>query len=83
MESITIINEKGRLFLEEIECMVRETEEFAAEDDSNRKRIKSLNGLSTFVCSLKNQLGNNEGLGGKVGDDDKKTILDTIKETTE
>lgn len=63
--------------------MVREAEEFAAEDESNRKRIEALNGLSTFVYSLKNQLGDDEGLGGKIDDDDKRTILDAIKETTE
>ncbi|KAI0688496.1 heat shock protein 70 [Cytidiella melzeri] len=82
-ESITIKNEKGRLSPEEIERMVKEAEEFAAEDDANRKRIEALNSLSTFVYSLKSQIGDQEGLGGKIDDDDKKTILATIKETTD
>ncbi|KAI0341255.1 heat shock protein 70 [Trametopsis cervina] len=82
-ESITITNEKGRLSPEEIERMVKEAEEFAAEDEANRKRIESLNSLSTFVYGLKTQLGDQEGLGGKIDDDDKKTILDAIKETTD
>lgn len=82
-ESITITNEKGRLSPEEIERMVREAEEFAAEDEANRKRIEALNSLSTFVYSLKNQLGDQEGLGGKIDDADKKMILDTIKDTTD
>lgn len=82
-ESITIKNEKGRLSPEEIERMVKEAEEFAAEDESNRKRIEALNSLSSFVYGLKSQLGDQEGLGGKVSDDDKKTILDLVKETTE
>ena len=63
--------------------MVREAEEFAAEDEANRKRIEALNGLSTFVYSLKNQVTDDNGLGGKLDEEDKKTILDTIKETTE
>ena len=63
--------------------MVREAEAFAAEDEANRKRIEALNSLSTFVYSLKSQLGDQEGLGGKIDDDDKKTILDAVKETTE
>ncbi|KAI0789162.1 heat shock protein 70 [Abortiporus biennis] len=82
-ESITITNEKGRLSPEEIERMVKEAEEFAAEDEANRKRIEALNSLSSFVFGLKSQLGDQEGLGGKISDDDKKKILDTVKETTE
>lgn len=82
-ESITITNEKGRLSKEDIERMVREAEDFASEDEANRKRIESLNALSSFVYGLKSQLGDQTGLGGKIDDDDKKTILAAIKETTE
>ncbi|KII84135.1 hypothetical protein PLICRDRAFT_46498 [Plicaturopsis crispa FD-325 SS-3] len=82
-ESITITNEKGRLSQEDIEKMVREAEQFAAEDESQRKRIESLNSLSSFVYGLKTQLGDQEGLGGKISDADKKTILATVKETTD
>ncbi|KAI6013920.1 luminal binding protein [Pisolithus marmoratus] len=82
-ESITITNEKGRLSKEEIERMVREAEEFASEDDANRKRIEALNSLSSLVYGLKSQLGDQSGLGGKLSDDDKKTILATIKEATD
>jgi len=63
--------------------MVREAEEFASEDESNRKRIESLNSLSSFVYGLKSQLGDQSGLGGKIDDDDKKTILASIKDVTE
>jgi endoplasmic reticulum chaperone BiP len=63
--------------------MVKEAEEFAAEDEANRKRIEALNSLSTFVYGLKSQLGDQDGLGGKIDDDDKKTILDSIKEATD
>ncbi|KAG0707143.1 heat shock protein 70 family [Suillus ampliporus] len=82
-ESITITNEKGRLSKEDIERMVREAEDFASEDEFNRKRIESLNALSSFVYGLKSQLGDQTGLGGKIDDDDKKTILAAIKEATE
>ena len=82
-ESITIKNEKGRLSPEEIERMVAEAERFAADDEAQRKRIEALNALSSFVYSLKTQLGDNDGLGGKINEDDKKTILSTIKETTD
>jgi len=82
-ESITIKNEKGRLSEEEIERMVAEAEQFAADDDAQRKRIEALNALSSFVYSLKTQVNDQDGLGGKISEDDKKTILSTIKETTE
>ena len=82
-ESITITNEKGRLSQEEIDRMVAEAEKFAEEDEAQRKRIEALNSLSSFVYGLKTQLGDQEGLGGKISDDDKKTILATVKETTE
>lgn len=82
-ESITITNEKGRLSPEEIERMVKEAEEFAAEDEAQRKRIEALNSLSSFVYGLKTQLADQEGLGGKLEDEDKKAILDAVKETTD
>ena len=82
-ESITITNEKGRLSPEKIERMVTEAEEFAAEDEAQRKRIDALNHLSSFVYALKTHTALQEGLGGKIDDDDKKTILDAVKETTE
>jgi heat shock protein 5 len=46
--------------------MIREAEEYAAEDELQRKRIESLNNLQNFVWGLKSQLGDQEGLGGKV-----------------
>ncbi|KAF8662763.1 hypothetical protein AX16_001121 [Volvariella volvacea WC 439] len=82
-ESITIKNEKGRLSQDEIDRMVREAEEFAAEDEAQRKRIEALNSLSSFIYGLRTQATDSEGLGGKLSDEDKKTILDTVKETTE
>ena len=63
--------------------MVKEAEEFAAEDEAQRKRIEALNHLSSFVYGLKTQLADQDGMGGKLEDDDKKAILATVKETTE
>ncbi|KAH9921378.1 heat shock protein 70 [Amylocystis lapponica] len=48
-----------------------------------RKHIEALNSLSSFVFGLKSQLADQDNLGGKLEDEDKQTILDTIKETTE
>jgi len=82
-ESITITNEKGRLSKDDIDRMILEAEEFAAEDEAARKRVEALNALSSFVYGLKTQIGDQEGLGGKISDDDRKTLLALTKETTE
>jgi len=81
--SVTITNEKGRLSPDDIERMVKEAEEFAAEDEAQRKRIEALNGLSAFVFGLKSQLGDQDNLGGKLDDEDKKSLLEIIKDTTD
>jgi heat shock protein 5 len=54
--------------------MVREAEQFASEVEAQHKKIEALNSLSSFVYG---QMGNQEGLGGKLSDEDKKTILAT------
>ncbi|KAG9030916.1 ATPase with role in protein import into the ER [Tulasnella sp. JGI-2019a] len=79
-ESIQITNSKGRLSDEDIERMVKEAEEFAAEDEANKKKIEALNSLQNYVWSMKSQMADAEGLGGKVSDDDKKKVLAAVKE---
>ncbi|WPH02512.1 Hypothetical protein R9X50_00537700 [Acrodontium crateriforme] len=79
-ESITITNDKGRLSAEEIERMVEEAEKYAEEDKATRERIEARNGLENYSFSLKNQLNDDEGLGGKIDEDDKETLLEAVKE---
>jgi endoplasmic reticulum chaperone BiP len=80
-ESITITNDKGRLSQEEIERMVTEAERFAEEDKAVRERIEARNGLENYAYSLKNQVSDKEGMGGKISDEEKTEILDAVKET--
>ncbi|KAI1066005.1 ATPase with role in protein import into the ER [Fusarium irregulare] len=82
-ESITITNDKGRLTPEEIERMVAEAEKYAEEDKATRERIEARNGLENYAFSLKNQVNDEEGLGGKIDEEEKETILDAVKETNE
>ncbi|EJD54225.1 hypothetical protein AURDEDRAFT_79060 [Auricularia subglabra TFB-10046 SS5] len=79
-ESITIHNENGRPSQKEIERMLREAEEFAAQDQEQRLRVEGLNSFSNEVYSLKNQLNDDGGLGGKLGDRDKATLKKTVEE---
>jgi heat shock protein 5 len=80
-ETITITNDKGRLTQEEIDRMVAEAEKYADEDKAVRERIESRNKLENYAYNLKNQVNDDEGLGGKIEDDDKETLQDAIKET--
>ncbi|KAL2113258.1 hypothetical protein VUR80DRAFT_4783 [Thermomyces stellatus] len=82
-ESITITNDKGRLTQEEIDRMVEEAEQFAEEDKAQRERVESRNALENYAFSLKTQVNDEDGLGGKLDDEDKETILDAVKEALE
>ncbi|KAI9013160.1 putative ER Hsp70 chaperone BiP [Gaertneriomyces semiglobifer] len=82
-ESITIKNDKGRLSDDEIQRMVDEAEEFAEEDRKVAQRIEARNQFDSYVYSLKSQLSDDSQLGGKIEEDDKKTLMDAIKEAQE
>jgi len=73
-ESITINNDKGRLTPEEIQRMVDEAEKFADEDKATAERIGARNSLENYSFNLKNQVKDEEGLGGKINEDDKETV---------
>ncbi|KAF2405338.1 78 kDa glucose-regulated protein precursor [Trichodelitschia bisporula] len=79
-ESITITNDKGRLSTEEIERMVEEAEKYAEEDKAVKERIEARNGLENYAYSLKNQINDKEGLGGKISEEDKESLLEAVKE---
>ncbi|KUI69162.1 hypothetical protein VM1G_05559 [Cytospora mali] len=82
-ESITITNDKGRLTQEEIERMVAEAEKYAEEDKATRERIEARNGLENYAFNLKNQVNDEDGLGGKIDEEDKETILEAVKEASD
>lgn len=63
--------------------MVAEAEQYAEEDKAAREKIEARNGLENYAFSLKNQLNDEEGLGGKLDEDDKETIMEAVKEAVE
>lgn len=73
-ETITITNDKGRLTPEEIERMVAEAEKYAEEDKATRERIEARNGLENYAFNLKNQVNDEDGLGGKIDEEEKETV---------
>ena len=53
---ITITNDKGRLSADEIERMVREAEQYKADDDKQRKRVQAKNNLESYAFSTKSTM---------------------------
>jgi heat shock protein 5 len=79
-EKIVITNDKGRLTPEEIERMIKEAEEYAEEDKIAKEKIDARNQLDSYIFSLKNSVEDPEKLGKKISEDDKKTVLDAVKD---
>jgi len=77
---ITITNDKGRLTKDEIERMVQEAEKYKGEDEKQRERISSKNGLESYCFNMK-QTMEDEKLKDKISEEDKKKILDKCTET--
>merc|ERR1712054_76085 len=50
---ITITNDKGRLSKEDIERMVNDAEKFKADDEKQKERISSKNGLESYCFNMK------------------------------
>ena len=53
---------------------VSAAEKFAEEDKAQRERVESRNALENYAFSLKTQVNDDEGLGGKIDDDDKEAV---------
>ncbi|GAA6061656.1 hypothetical protein JCM10212_002533 [Sporobolomyces blumeae] len=77
--SVTIENDKGRLSQEEIDRMLEDAQKFAEEDELIKKKVEARNALENFIYSLKGQLSDSEGLGGKLDASDKKEIEAELK----
>jgi len=76
---ITITNDKGRLSKEDIERMVKEAEQFKAEDENNRVRIEAKNGLENYAYSLRNTI-KDEKVASKLDPADKDKLEKAIDE---
>merc|ERR1711983_471087 len=79
-EKITITNDKGRLSAEEIERMVNDAEKYKEDDDKQKDRISAKNGLESYCFNMKSTLEDDK-LKDKIGENDRKTILDKCNET--
>jgi len=78
---ITITNDHNRLSPEDIERMINDAEKFADDDKKVKESVEARNEIESYAYSLKNQIGDKEKLGGKLSDDEKKTIEEAVDET--
>merc|ERR1712003_270666 len=80
VESITITADKGRPSQEEIDEMLRAAEEFAEEDARMAETVQAKNQLESAAYNLKNQLEDEEKLGGRLSDEDKETLFEAAND---
>jgi heat shock protein 5 len=83
-QSITIKNDKSRLTPEQIEKMIKEAELHKEEDQRIKENMEAKTALDSYLYSVKDLVSDTEkGVAGKISDEDKKRIQDTLKEARE
>jgi len=80
-EKITITNDHNRLTPDQIDKMINDAEKFADEDKKVKEKVEAKNELESYAYSLKTQLGDKEKLGGKLSDEDKTKVEESVEET--
>ncbi|CDI98630.1 Heat Shock protein family member hsp 3 [Echinococcus multilocularis] len=78
--NIVINKETNRLTPEEIERMIQDAEKFSDQDKQVKERVEVRNDLESLAYSIKNQVKDKEKMGGKLSDDEIKTIEDAADE---
>jgi len=82
-EKITITNDKGRLSQEEIDRMVQEAKEYEEEDKKVKEKIDAKNSLESYIYNIKNTINDGDKIKDKLTDEDKETLEEVVKTTTE
>merc|ERR1712054_308589 len=77
--TITITNDKDRLTESDIERMVREAEQYAAEDNAMKAKVESKNQLEHYVYSMRNSVSE---LQGKLDPADKEIVEKAVADAT-
>jgi len=79
-ESITITADKNRPSQDEIDAMLKSAEQFAGEDKKLRETVDAKNKLESAAYNLKNELGDENKLGGRVSETDKETLTEACND---
>jgi len=81
--SIEIKSDNNRLSDEEIEKMIADAVKYAEEDNALKSKVEARNELEGYVYSLKNQVADEEKLGGKLSEDEKNEINNAVEDAIE
>ena len=81
--SITIKSDTSSLTIEEIEQMIEDAEKFAEEDGNFKKRVIARNELEKFAYSIKTQAEDMDGIGRKLGRNDREKVVNTASKELE
>uniref|UniRef100_A0A6C0E193 Chaperone n=1 Tax=viral metagenome TaxID=1070528 RepID=A0A6C0E193_9ZZZZ len=76
-EKITIKNERGRLSQEDIDRMVKEAENFKAQDEENKGKIESKNTLENYLYQMKNSVNEEKS---QIPENVKTEITNTVND---
>ena len=79
--NIVIQKDSNRLSKEDIERMINDAETFAEEDKAMKDKIDAKHELESMAYNLKNQIKDNDKLGGKLSDDEKSSIESSVEKT--
>ena len=80
--NIVITNDKGRLSKEDIERMVKEAEQFKADDDKQKDKVQAKNSVESYAYSMKSTIEDDK-VKDKISEEDKTAIADKCKEVIE
>lgn len=78
--NIDITSDKHRLKDDEIQRMVKEAEDNMQSDKLLREKIEAKNKLENYLYTMKSQVNDEKGMGGKLSADQKKTLTDLLAE---
>jgi L1 cell adhesion molecule like protein len=78
-KKITITNDKGRLSSDEIERMVREAEQYKADDDKQRDRVQTKNSLESYTFSMKSTMEEDK-VKDKIPKEDRQSAISKCQE---
>jgi heat shock protein 5 len=78
-EEITISRDGARS-QDEINRMVKEAQDMAEADKAAREKIEARNGLENYAYQVKNAVNDQEKVGGKISEEDKKKVVNPVME---
>ncbi|GLJ42733.1 hypothetical protein SUGI_0885980 [Cryptomeria japonica] len=70
---ITITNDKGRLSKEDIDRMVRDAEQYKAEDEQIKRKVEAKNSLENYAYNMRNTV-KDEKIASKLSPEEKEKI---------